>query len=195
MSADAIAARYANVLFELLKERGDLDDALRHFETLAQTMRREPDLGRFLLNPDVEVDEKLGVLTRVLGRDWPEDLTVFVRVVLSMGRAPHLVDIADAFRTLVDAHRHRVRVTVRPTLTPSAPDAGTTLYPKRGSTRFKAAINVCSRFASDCRSLTRDWKDVIKIGIAAPDSEILAARDEYTAVSIPGRSCHRAEGG
>jgi len=113
MSADAIAARYANVLFELLKERGDLDDALRHFETLAQTMRREPDLGRFLLNPDVEVDEKLGVLTRVLGRDWPEDLTVFVRVVLSMGRAPHLVDIADAFRTLVDAHRHRVRVTVR----------------------------------------------------------------------------------
>lgn len=113
MSAQGIAVRYAGVLFDRVSAPNERETILGHLEALAEVMRRHDDLERFLLNPDVEVDDKLGVLTRALGKAWPEDLSVFLRVVLSMGRAQNLQDIAAAFRTLVDADRRRVRVTVR----------------------------------------------------------------------------------
>ena len=56
---------------------------------------------------------KLQVMDRLLRGAWSQDVRAFVQVVLSMGRASSLADIAEAFGELVDEERGLVRVTVR----------------------------------------------------------------------------------
>lgn len=110
---DPIATRYASTFFELVKAEGRLDETLGQLKELGEALGRHPDLRQFLLNPDVEAAQKLGVLDRVLGGEWSEALRAFLRMVLAMGRAEALVDIVEGFRELVDAERRRVRVVVR----------------------------------------------------------------------------------
>lgn len=113
MVKDSVSARYASALFDLAKAQGRLDAAARDLAEIAALIRAHGELRRLLLNPDVEIDDKLGVLDRLLGGDWSADVRAFVRLVLSFDRAAQLVEMADAFGELLDAERRVVRVTVR----------------------------------------------------------------------------------
>ena len=113
MAHDPIASRYAQALFEASKAERQLDatqDALARLEAL---IRGEPDLRTLLRNPDVEPDDKVGVLDRSLGESWSALLRAFVRMTISAGRAEHLPEIADAFHAMVDIEEGRLRVVVR----------------------------------------------------------------------------------
>jgi F-type H+-transporting ATPase subunit delta len=110
---DPVSARYAGAFFELVKQAGRLDDAARELKDLAQLIQAHEDLRKFLVNPGVEVEEKLTLLDRLLASAWSQDLRSFIQVVLSMGRAEYLVEIAEAFGEYVDAERKRLRVTIR----------------------------------------------------------------------------------
>ena len=113
MANDPVAARYASTLFEVVQNEGRLDSTSRELEELAELIRQHEDLRQLLLNPDVEVVDKLQVLDRLLQGAWSQALRAFVQVALSMGRAAYLVDIAEAFDELVDEERGRARVIVR----------------------------------------------------------------------------------
>ncbi len=112
MAADPVSARYAEALFEFVHVQGRSEAMLAQLERLAELAAHQ-ELRKFLGNPDVEADEKVGVLSRLMKDGWSKDLDAFVRVVLSLGRADALIDIVEEFRSLVDAQRHVVRVTVR----------------------------------------------------------------------------------
>ena len=113
MITDPVADRYASALFELAKREGRIDEAARELEDLARLIQDHEDLRQFLLNPGVEVPDKLGVLDRLFKGDWSQDVRNFVQVALSMGRAAYLVEMSEAFREYVDAEHKRLRVTVR----------------------------------------------------------------------------------
>ena len=112
MIHDPVADRYASALLAVCQRDGCVDEAAQQLDEIAQRVRDHADLRQFLLNPDVETDDKLAVLERLCSA-WLPALRALVQLVLSWGRAEHLVDIADAFRTLVDAEQSLVRVTVR----------------------------------------------------------------------------------
>lgn len=110
---DPIAARYAQALFESAQTEGRVDDTLEHLTVLGGLIREEPQLRRLLWNPDVDPEDKVGVLDRTLQRSWSELVRAFVRMVTSMGRAEFLPQMADAFEALVDEAQGRMRVLVR----------------------------------------------------------------------------------
>jgi len=112
MPVDSVARRYAESLFEPALAGGRLDELAQGLAGLAQLIAAHEKLRELLVNPGVEVAEKLQVLRRLPGQVWPADLEAFLRMVLSMGRAAHLLDIAQAFAELVDEARGIVRARV-----------------------------------------------------------------------------------
>ena len=113
MAHDAVAARYAEPLFAAAKAQRRLDETLEQLAFLGRLLAGEPRLRELLFNPDVDPDDKLGVLERVLKGGWSDLLQAFVRMVIAMDRADALPGIAEAFQEIVDREQGRLRVTVR----------------------------------------------------------------------------------
>lgn len=113
MAGDPIATRYAQTLFEAAKGEDAVDPALQELLLIGRLLQDEPDLRQFLLNPDVDPPEKVGLLDRVLRGAWSDLVRAFVLMVVSSGRAESLADIIVAFHEYVDADAGRVRVLVR----------------------------------------------------------------------------------
>ena len=112
LNKDPISTRYAGALFDLAKREGRLDETARELTHLGECIQQHKELQQFLLNPDVEVENKLGVLDRLPAGAWSKDVRGFVHVVLSMGRAEYLIEMAQAFQELVDADHGLLRVAV-----------------------------------------------------------------------------------
>ena len=114
MPADSVAARYAAAFFESVSPQGQahVDAVRRELAEIAAALVRHDDLRGFLANPDVELEDKLGLIGRVLGPRLP-DVESLLRLVLSMGRAESLVDVVEAFGRLADDARGVVHVIVR----------------------------------------------------------------------------------
>ena len=110
---DAVAARYAEALFEGAKTARALDETLEQLNLLRELLESHPDLLEFLYNPDVEPETKLSVLAKARTGGWSELVRSFLQMALAMGRAEALPGIAEAFRDLVDREQGRVRVVVR----------------------------------------------------------------------------------
>ena len=113
MALDPIASRYAQALFETAKQEGALDEALEQLLLLDQLLSEQPDLRQFLGNPDVDLEDKVGLLHRALKGAWSKLVRAFVHMIVSMGRAQALAEIIEAFRAMVDADAGRIRVLVR----------------------------------------------------------------------------------
>ena len=113
MAYDPIAARYAQAVFETAKPEGQIDAALEQLTLVGRLIDGHPDLRQLLFNPDVEPDDKVGVLDRSLKGKWPDTVRAFVRMVVSLGRAEYLPQIAEAFQAMVDEEQGRLRVVVR----------------------------------------------------------------------------------
>ena len=113
MAVDPIASRYAQALFETAQAEGTLDEALEQLEALGALIASHPPLRQLFLNPDVDPDDKVGLLDRVLHSSWSALVRAFVTMVVAMGRAEALPEIAEALRALADEAHQRLRVTVR----------------------------------------------------------------------------------
>ena len=113
MIKEPVAARYAEALFEHVKTAGQLEEVSDQLTELAELIQRHADLRQLLLNPDVEVSDKLTVLDRVLGRSWSSEIRAFVHVVLTLDRAAFLVEMCEAFQERVDEERGLLRVVAR----------------------------------------------------------------------------------
>jgi len=113
MADDPVATRYAQAVFESAKAEGGLDEVLEQLTLLGSLISQHPDLRQLVGNPDVDPDEKVGVLDRIVQGSWSGLVRAFVRMVVSMGRAELLPDVAQAFQAMVDAERGRLKVVVR----------------------------------------------------------------------------------
>ena len=114
MPADPVASRYAAAFFETVTPQGQahVDAVRRELSEIAEALVQHADLRRFLANPDVEFEDKLGLIGRVLGPRLP-DVESLLRLVLSMGRVESLADMISAFGQLADAARGVVHVIAR----------------------------------------------------------------------------------
>ncbi|MBI4003416.1 MAG: F0F1 ATP synthase subunit delta [Candidatus Omnitrophica bacterium] len=113
MALDPIASRYAQALFETAKAQGQVDPTHEQLALLGRLMSQEPELQAFLINPDVEPQQKLEVLDRALQGSWSELVRSFLLLVLSFGRSESLLAIIEAFQAAVDEDAGRLRVVVR----------------------------------------------------------------------------------
>ena len=113
MAGDPIATRYAQAVFDAAKVDGDVKEALAELMSIGTLMRDHAELRQLLLNPDVEPQDKVGILDRLLNGEWSTLVRAFVQMVVSAGRTEYLEEIIRAFQAVVDADAGRLRVTVR----------------------------------------------------------------------------------
>ena len=113
MARDPIAARYAQALFESAKAEQRVDEVLETLTLVGALVRERAELRQLLLNPDVDPEDKAGILSRVLKGSCPDMALAFFRVVVSFGRESSLPDMAEAFSAMVDEDRGYLRAVVR----------------------------------------------------------------------------------
>jgi F-type H+-transporting ATPase subunit delta len=115
MTAAHPAARpYARALWELAKERGQVDAVGRELELVAQAVAETPALRDLFLRPWVASSRKEAVAREVAERLGLSPLTRdFVVLLVRQGRGDQLAGTAEVYRALVDEDLGRLRARVR----------------------------------------------------------------------------------
>ncbi len=113
-AAQSAARPYARALWELAKERGQVDAVGRELELVAETIGPTPALHDLFLRPWVASSLKEAVAREVAGRLGLSPLTRdFVALLVRQGRGDQLAGAAEIYRELVDGDLGRLRAHVR----------------------------------------------------------------------------------
>jgi F-type H+-transporting ATPase subunit delta len=99
-SADLGAKRYAQAVFELARESGDLNGWQVALSEVSEFMTN-PDVVRVLENTRITADRKLNLIDQALGTLSPMVLN-FARLLVRKGRTRLAQDIVTEFRRLAD---------------------------------------------------------------------------------------------
>lgn len=113
MSYEAIARRYAQAVFELGKESGQLAALSKQMTALGEVFAGSEELRDVLTNPLVHDEAREAILVEIGQRLGVNDIaTKALRVLAQNGRLPALPDIARALSRLVDEDSRTLRATV-----------------------------------------------------------------------------------
>lgn len=112
--SEAVAKSYAKALFQLARERSQVEAVGKELDAIARVMTEQPAMLDFLSRPWVAAPAKRGAAAETATRLGASPLTRdFLSLVAARSRADHLVAIAAAYRALDDEAQGRVRVTLR----------------------------------------------------------------------------------
>ncbi len=122
VSAEAVAAVYAEALLGAAEKTGDADKLVEEFDSLVKdVLDRFPKLEAVWGSALVSHDEKLSLIDRVLGKRASPTMLHFLKVVARHGRLDILRPIHRQIRTLYNQRRGLVTVRVT-TATPISDD-------------------------------------------------------------------------
>ena len=107
MRESTVARIYAETLFEVAREQGDVESVAAEVETLRQALRSAPELRRFLESPRIELEEKKAALRRALGGRLAPQTIRFLELVLDRERQEILSEIFDEFGDLIAELRNQ----------------------------------------------------------------------------------------
>ena len=100
---------YARSLFQAARDAGKLDVVHTELGDFAAAIGSVPELRRVLENPELDAQEKAGVLGEILG-DADELVRNFVLLVSEKGRAGEIEEIYRELDALVAAEQKRLTV-------------------------------------------------------------------------------------
>ena len=100
---------YARSLFQAAQEHGKLDVVSEQLGDFAAAIAAVPELRSVLTNPELDPQEKAGVLGDILG-DADELVRNFVLLTAEKGRAGEIEDIYRELEALVAAEQKRLTV-------------------------------------------------------------------------------------
>lgn len=120
MQGTAVSRSYAETLLELAGRDEAIDGYAVAIGQMADLVRGERQLRRFLDTPRVPTEDKKRVLAEVLGGRVPPRFLRFLYVVIDRRRQRLLPEIADDFAELVDEHYGRLQVGVTLAAEPDA---------------------------------------------------------------------------
>jgi F-type H+-transporting ATPase subunit delta len=109
----SVARRYARAIFDIGVAKGLYEAFATEIEALAAVYAASPDLRQALENPVFKLDQRQGILEKILPRVAPSrEIRNFALLLLERRRIGSLPAIARAYRELVDDKLGRVRATV-----------------------------------------------------------------------------------
>ncbi|MGH7458032.1 MAG: ATP synthase F1 subunit delta [Longimicrobiaceae bacterium] len=121
MANSLVAQSYAETLLELAGQNGEPEEFALELDGLAQLVRADAGVRRFMESPRIGAGEKKRVLRDALAGEVPELLLRFLLVVTEKRRERLIPQIAVAYRELLDREQGRIRAVV--TLAVEAGDA------------------------------------------------------------------------
>jgi len=138
-----IAARYAQALFFIVRDRHLVDVAYEQMGALETALIGDPALVGFLTAPQIADDKKEALLARVFKERFHPALYEFLLLVARKRRAGALREIVSRFRDLVSEARGEVKVTVT-SVYPLLSDQRTELF-RRLEAKLKKKIRLDER--------------------------------------------------
>lgn len=121
MAGSAVAANYAEALFELAGNAGQLEDYGRLIDATAAALAASPEGRAVLASPRVTKLAKSQLLGNAVAKiGAPREFVLYLQAVVKRGRQNLLTDIANAYGDLVDRKLNRVRASVTVARTPDA---------------------------------------------------------------------------
>ena len=112
--SEAVAKSYAKALFELARERNQVDAVSKELAAIGAVMAQQPAVVQFLSRPWVAPAAKRGAALDIATRLGLSPLTRdFLALIAARNRADYLTAIAAAYRALDDDAQGRVRVKLR----------------------------------------------------------------------------------
>ena len=131
-ASPGVARSYAKALFELARERNQLEVIGRELGVIAEQFASEPELRAFFARPWVATSAKRSAATEIGTRLQVSALARdFLALVAAQGRVDHLPAIVTAYEELHDNAEGRVRARVR-TATPFSEAERTALAGRLG---------------------------------------------------------------
>lgn len=112
MREPTIARNYAEALLALARKAGDIEGWGKMLAEVAQMVRTDVAVRRFLENPRTSAADKRAVLRQALQDRMPRLLVRFLESVVENRRQMLVPAIADEYRALVDAELGRVAAEV-----------------------------------------------------------------------------------
>lgn len=125
MSVQRIARRYAKSLFDVAKERGELElvhDEVIDFQKLAD---QSPDLRMLLKSPVIRPKRKSEIFHQIFDGKLSALLANFLDIVIRKHREGYVLAICDAFLDMynLDHHISKVVLTTAQELSPESQEA------------------------------------------------------------------------
>jgi len=109
----SMAGRYAVALFELARDRRQLDQVERDLATLTRMLEESADLRRLVLSPVITADDQAKGLGALLAKAGIAGLAGnFVNLIVRNRRLFALADMIKAFRALLARERGEVNADV-----------------------------------------------------------------------------------
>ena len=113
-ASPGVGRSYARALFELARERNQVDDIARGLGVILDLFARETQLRAFFARPWIASSAKRAAAGEIAARLEVSTLARdFLALVAAQGRVDHLEVIAAAYRELEDDAAGRVRARVR----------------------------------------------------------------------------------
>ena len=103
MSSQTVARRYATALADVVLQRGEAREVQQELIAWADTLRSNANLREVFANPTIALDQKRGVLKRLIEIARPRPTTVnFLKVLLQNQRLPELDEINRRLAAVLD---------------------------------------------------------------------------------------------
>ena len=112
MAELAVDLTYADALLQAARETNQEDRILAEGTQIAEIMKEEPDLKRFLAYPGISAIEKKQVITEVFQDRICRELLNFLCVLVDKRRAGRYESIMKAYRSLLEKEEGILRGTV-----------------------------------------------------------------------------------
>ncbi len=107
----SLEGNYAEALFELCRERNNLDEVHSEMLWLSDVVEKNDELIRFLYAPTVEQEDKKSVLKNVFENELSKTSFDFLCVVADKRRIKYLSKIIKSFNDLYNEEKNILEVT------------------------------------------------------------------------------------
>ena len=109
---DTVARTYAQALFELGRDQGELEALADELDELGELLVGQPALRELIASPAIARQERAGLIQRLFQGQVSPTMYRFLQVVTRKGRLGSLPGIVQAFSDLMTDHRGLVEVDV-----------------------------------------------------------------------------------
>ncbi len=113
MSVQTVARRYASALADVVLARNEAREIQQELRAWEQMLQANADLREVFANPTIGLDQKRGVLNRLIERSQPRGTTAnFLKVLLQNQRLTELTEINRKFAQILDERAGMIAATV-----------------------------------------------------------------------------------
>lgn len=101
----AVGKRYARALFEVAKERGQIDSIEAELNDIVNAVNENGELNKILMHPHISIDAKKELVKELFYAHIAQETQNLLEIVLENGRESDLNAIASAYVQLANEDR------------------------------------------------------------------------------------------